>query len=230
VACFDGKSHKNISTTKDANTYLMNSLAVLSVTTGIISLVSLLALHVISPEFKPSWRMVSEYALGKHKGFLTLFFYMWGASSLFLALGLIPLVTGFWPYLAILLLALTGIGAISGGLFDLKHKNHGLAFALGVPPLPVAALILTYHLLNTNIITQAFALVIAHATWVSVILMAISMMLMFSGFKKAGVAWDKDSPPPTEVPKGVIALAGYANRLLVFCYIFWIIYMAYLIN
>ncbi|MBK6282542.1 MAG: hypothetical protein IPF54_07635 [Draconibacterium sp.] len=84
--------------------------------------------------------------------------------------------------------------------------------------------------MNTSIITQKNALIVAHTTWISIIIMGISMMLMFKGFKKAGVTWDKDSPPPTEVPKGVIALGGYANRLLVFCFIFWVIYVAYLIN
>lgn len=205
----------------------MNTLAVLSVIAGVISLLSLLALHFTSPEFQPSWRMVSEYAMGKYKWILTLFFFMWGASSLLLAVGLTQLVTGFWPYFAVVLLALSGIGAICGGLFDVNHKKHGLAFALGVPPVPIAALILTYHLLDAEIISQTNSLIVAHSTWISVIVMAMSMMIMFSGFKKSGVTWDKDSPPPTEVPKGVIALGGYANRLLVLCYVGWVIYIAF---
>jgi hypothetical protein len=208
----------------------MNILVLFSITAGVVSLLSLLALHFTSPEFKPGWRMVSEYAMGKYKWILTLFFFMWGISSLFLAIGLVQIVTGFWANFAIILLAISGIGAICGGLFDVKHNLHGLAFALGVPPLPIAALIITYHLLNNNIIAQKNALIAAHSTWISIIIMGISMMLMFTGFKKAGVTWDKDSPPPTVVPKGVIALGGYANRLLVFCYIFWVIYIAYLIN
>lgn len=208
----------------------MNNVAELSIIAGVISLLSLLALHITSPEFQPSWRMVSEYALGKYKWLLTIFFFSWGASSLFLATFLIGMLSGFWVNFAIVLLALSGIGAICGGLFDVNHKKHGLAFALGVPPLPIAALILTYHLLQTNLITEKSALIAAHATWVSIILMAFSMMLMFSGFKNAGVPWDKDSPPPSEVPKGVIALGGFANRLLVFCYIFWVIYTAYFLS
>jgi hypothetical protein len=204
----------------------MNILA-LSILTGVTSLLSLLALHFTSPEFKPSWRMVSEYAMGKYKWILTLFFFMWGASSLFLSIGLLQLVSGFWAYFGTLLLGISGVGAICGGLFDVNHKKHGLAFALGVPPLPIAALILTYHLLNAKIITQTSTLIVAHSTWISVLLMAGTMILMFSGFKKAGVKWDKDSPPPPEVPKGVIALGGYANRLLVFCFIFWVILVSY---
>ncbi|MBK6282541.1 MAG: DUF998 domain-containing protein [Draconibacterium sp.] len=108
----------------------MNILAILSITAGVVSLLSLLALHFASPEFKPGWRMVSEYAMGKYKWILTLFFFMWGMSSLFLAIGLVQIITGFWVYFAIILLAISGIGAICGGLFDVNHKLHGLAFAI----------------------------------------------------------------------------------------------------
>lgn len=207
----------------------MNIAAILSIITATISLLSLLTLHFTSPEFQPSWRMVSEYAMGKYKWILTLFFYMWGASSILLAFTLFPQISGFWAFFAAVLLVVSGIGAICGGLFDVNHPKHGLAFALGVPTLPIAALILTYHLLNSNIISETNALFLAHSTWISVVLMAAAMMVMFSGFKKAGVAWEKDAPPPQEVPKGVIAFGGYANRLLVFCYIFWGMYIACLI-
>jgi hypothetical membrane protein len=207
----------------------MNILALLSIIAGAASLLSLLLLHFTSPEFKPSWRMVSEYALGKHEWLLMAFFFCWGASSMLLALALLPVVNGVWAYLGLALLFISGIGAVLGGLFNVNHKKHGLAFALGVPTLPIAALLLNYHLLNSNVIAQPGTLIAAHATWLSVVLMGIAMMLMFSGFKKAGVTWDKDSPPPTEVPKGVIALGGYANRLLVFCFIFWVVAIAYLI-
>lgn len=208
----------------------MNIIAILSFISGALSLLCLLALHFTSPEFKPSWRMVSEYALGKYKWLLTLFFFMWGASSILLAIALLEIISGFYAHIGIVLLVLSGIGAICGGLFDVKHKKHGMAFALGIPTLPVAALILTYHLLNNNIITQTDTLILAHSTWISIFLMAFTMMLMFSGFKKAGVNWDKDSPVPAEVPKDVIALGGYANRLLVLCFISWAMYIAFLIN
>jgi hypothetical membrane protein len=213
----------------DLKIKVMNTLALLSIIAGAASLLSLLLLHFASPEYKPSWRMVSEYALGKHEWLLMAFFFLWGASSILLALALIQLVNGIWAYLGIALLFVSGVGAIFGGLFNVNHKKHGLAFALGVPTLPVAALLLNYHLLNSNVISQTSTLYAAHATWLSVVLMGITMMMMFAGFKKAGVTWDKDSPPPTEVPKGVIALGGYANRLLVFCYIFWVVIIAYLI-
>jgi hypothetical protein len=41
----------------------------------------LAALHVLSPEFDPSWRMVSEYALGHYGWVLSLMFLSWAISS-----------------------------------------------------------------------------------------------------------------------------------------------------
>ncbi len=52
------------------------------------------------------------------------------------------------------------------------------------------------------------------------------MGIMFAGFKKAGLAMDKNAEAPEEVPDGVIALGGYANRLLVLCYVLWLIVTA----
>ena len=64
----------------------MSTLGFLTIASAAMSLLSLIVLHFVSPEFKPSWRMISEYAMGKHKGVLTTFFFCWGLSSLFLSL------------------------------------------------------------------------------------------------------------------------------------------------
>lgn len=165
--------------------------------------------------------MVSEYALGKHKGLLTLFFFCWGISSILLSILLLSVVTSVWAKVGVLLVFISGIGAIMGGLFDIKHKHHGLSFALGVPTPVIGSLLIAYNLIGINA-WQAYTfeiLLASHLIWISCVLMGVSMGLMFSGFKKAGIAMGKDAEPPKEVPKGVIAVGGYANRILVFCYI-----------
>lgn len=53
-----------------ATTLLANS----TITFGIIAVLCLATLHFVSSEMKPSFRMVSEYALGHHKWLITLFF------------------------------------------------------------------------------------------------------------------------------------------------------------
>jgi len=188
---------------------------------GILSILSLVILHFVSSEIKPNFRMVSEYAFGNYKWILTLFFISWGFCSISSALMLWQLVTSGWAKFGVLLVFITGIGAIMGGLFDVQHKLHGLSFGIGVPFLPLGALLITYHLLKKadwqN--DSTLLLIATHAIWIGLILMAGSMMLLFSGLKSAGVAFGPGLPPLTTLPKGVIGINGWANRLLVICYL-----------
>ncbi len=63
---------------------------------SVLSLLCLLTLHFVSPEFKPSWRMISEYALGKYKWLITAFFYLWGIASIILSTLLWSEVSSTW--------------------------------------------------------------------------------------------------------------------------------------
>lgn len=204
-------------------------LTTLIIISAALAIFCLLILHFTSPEFKPSWRMISEYALGKHKWLITAFFLLWGLSSFLLSVKLWDNVSGFWATLGVVLLFISGIGEIMGGLFDVKHKLHGLSFGLGVPTLPAASLIISYHMCGAKE-NCGMLLLSAHSTWLSLILMAFSMIVMMSGFKKAGMPMGPDSEPPTHVPNGVIALAGYANRFLVVCYVGWLMIVAYYLS
>ena len=57
----------------------------LSIATSAAVLVLLASLHILSPEFDPSWRMVSEYANGNYSWVLALMFIAWAVSSWTLA-------------------------------------------------------------------------------------------------------------------------------------------------
>jgi len=43
------------------------------------------------------------------------------------------IVSTGWAKFGVLLVFITGIGAIMGGVFDVQHKLHGLSFGIGVP-------------------------------------------------------------------------------------------------
>jgi hypothetical protein len=193
-----------------------------------LSLLCLLTLHMVSPEYQPSWRMISEYAMGRHKWLITAFFLLWGVSSILLSLVLWNAVTTGWGRLGVVLLLVSGLGEFMGGLFDVKHPWHGIAFALGVPSLAAASLLIGYDLVDVDPWSshRGTILIATHATWISLVLMAIAMAVMFAGFKKAGIPMDANAPAPERVPDGVVALGGYANRLLVLCYVGWLIVMA----
>jgi hypothetical protein len=190
---------------------------------GVISILCLIALHFTSTEFKPNFRMVSEYALGKHKWLLTTFFFCWGLCSISSGLMLWNVVTSGWAKVGVVLMFVTGIGAIMGGLFDVQHKLHGLSFGIGVPFLPIGALLISYHLIKKaewqNHSTTL--LLSSHSIWISLVFMSVSMFLLFSSLKAAGIVYGPDSPPFAELPIGVIGINGWANRLLVLCYILY---------
>lgn len=192
-----------------------------TITFGIISILCLITLHFVSSEFKPNFRMVSEYALGNHKWLLTVFFICWGLCSITSAFMLWNIVSSGWAKFGVLLVFITGIGAIMGGLFDVQHKLHGLSFGIGVPFLPIGALIITYHLLKkVEWQNHSFSMLLSsHSIWISLILMACSMFLLFSSLKAAGIEYGPDSKPFEVLPKGVIGVSGWANRLLVLCYL-----------
>lgn len=206
----------------------METLSILIMASGILSLFCLVVLHFVSPQYQASWRMVSEYAYGKHKWILTAFFILWGLGAILTSALLWNTVSSNWALLGLVLIFVSGVGAIMGGLFDVQHKLHGLSFLLGVPSLPIGALLVAYHLIKLEKWTTYKSSILwsTHSIWISLLLMAFSMMAMFSSFKKAGITWDKDATPPDHLPDGVVAYGGYANRLLVVCYIGWLILIA----
>lgn len=206
----------------------LSILAFLAIACGLLSLLCLLVLHFVSPEYKPSWRMISEYALGRHKWLITWFFIFWGLSSIFLAVLLFNVVTGIWAMIGVVLILVSALGQIMGGLFDVKHKLHGMAFLLGVPTLPIAALLISYSIGSSGGWEASIQsiLISAHSTWISMLVMGFSMAVLLSGFKKAGVSAGPGVEPPETLPESVIGLNGYANRLLVLCYILWLVIVA----
>lgn len=207
----------------------MTLLPKLILATGAMSLLCLLLLHFLSPEYDPSWRMISEYAMGKYKAVLTAFFALSAIATMMLPILLWNETEGLWSKVGLVLVFLSGVGALMGGLFDLKHPLHGAAFALGVPTIMVGALLVSYHLVKQPDWAQysTGTLLSAHAIWISLVLMGVSMAVMMNGFRQAGVTMGPGATPPDAVPPGVVAIAGYFNRLLVICNTAWIMAMAY---
>lgn len=66
----------------------------------------------------------------------------------------------------------------------------------------------------------------AHLTWISLVSVIITMIVMISGFKSAGISLGPGQKPPASVPEGVVALVGYANRFLIVVYIYWLLLVA----
>ncbi|MBA4056205.1 MAG: hypothetical protein C0490_15930 [Marivirga sp.] len=201
----------------------------LSITAAAISIVALLSLHILSPEFGPSWRMVSEYANGRFEWVLFIFFTFWGISSWCVTCVLWSYVSTIASKAGVFLLFVSGLGEILAAFFNVNHPQHGTTGTLGIPTFVMASLLISYHLKNKPEWNESKRTLLwsAHASWISLVLVVITMIVMISGFKNAGIAIGPDQKPPSSVPDGVVAVVGYANRILIAAYIYWLVFVAY---
>jgi len=195
---------------------------------AIISVVALISLHFASPEFAPAWRMVSEYANGKFEWMLFIFFCCWGISSFGAVYFLWHEVDAVAAKLGVLLLFISGTGEIMAAFFNVNHPQHGTAGTLGIPPFVIACLLISYHLRKKPgwIQEKGKLLLLSHLSWISLLLVAITMIVMITGFKNAGIAIGPGQKPPAALPQGVTGLVGYANRLLILVFISWLLFVS----
>jgi Protein of unknown function (DUF998) len=203
-----------------ADSIYTSSGAWLAIGATLVSALALVALHVLSPQLHPSWRMVSEYANGNHRWVLTVVFLTWALGSFSLAFALLPSVSGWVGAAGLLFLVLAGVGEAMGGLFDINHRLHGAAFAIGVPALPIAAILLTIAARRAGLDVPIWAAVLPI---LSVAVMAVSMATLFSSLKAAGITMSADSQPLPALPDGISAWNGWANRLVFGSYYLWVI-------
>jgi hypothetical protein len=203
-----------------AGSVYTNSAAWFAIGATLVSALALVALHFLSPQLHPSWRMVSEYANGNHRWVLTVVFLTWALGSVALALALLPSVSGWVGAAGLLFLVLAGVGEAMGGLFDINHRLHGAAFAIGAPALPIAAILLTIAARRAGLDMPIWAAVLPI---LSVAAMALSMAMLFSSLKAAGITMSADSQPLSALPDGISAWNGWANRLVFGSYYLWVI-------
>ena len=202
----------------------------LSIAASIAALLSLAVLHVLSPEFAPSWRMVSEYANGNYGWVLSMMFIFWAISSWILAFSIWSEVKTTAGKVGLYFLIASGIGEAMAAVFDINHSLHGLASLIGIGSLPIAAMLISTSLGRTDTwsVTKKTLLVTANLTWISVVLMAATFALLISTFMQTGAEMPTDSTTVTTLPNGVIALVGWANRFLIVVYCAWVITVALL--
>ena len=143
-------------------------------------LLLLACLHVLSPEFDPSWPVVSEYANGRYGWVLSLMFVSWALSSWALAVTLWSQLNGIRGKIALGFLIAAGIGEAMASVFDINHPLHNLAGMIGVLSLPIAAMLISVGLSPTPPWSAAkkSLLWMANLTWISLALMIVSLIAL----------------------------------------------------
>ena len=197
----------------------------MAIVMALVTLLLLASLHFLSPEFDPSFRMVSEYAFGHYGWVLSLMFLGWGVSSWALAAALWSQVktragkVGWW------LLVIAGLGEAMAAVFDVTHEvGHGIAGLLGVLGFPVAALLLSVSLgrLEAWRPAKKALLWLANLSWISVVLLVATLVLMTIQMAKAN-GGHLPQHAPRRLPPGVLGLDGWADRLIILTNCLWVI-------
>jgi hypothetical protein len=189
----------------------------------------LASLHALSPEFAPSWRMVSEYAFGRYGWVLSLMFLSWSISSWALAVAIWSQVKTKAGKVGLWFLVVAGIGEAMASVFDVTHDTgHSIAGLLGVAGFPIAALLLSVALGQTQAWRGArkTLLWIANLSWISVILLVATLVLMTMQLTNAN-GGHLPQHAPKSLPPGVLGLDGWANRLMVLSYCWWVFVAAW---
>ena len=102
------------------------------------SLISLAALHILSPEFDPSWRMVSEYALGRYEWILALMFVSQAVAAVALFFAIRSHIRTIGGKIGLCFLLAAGLGLVLAAIFDWTSPLHGLAAMIGIPSQAIA--------------------------------------------------------------------------------------------
>lgn len=113
------------------------------------------ALHVVRPEYDPTSRFISEYALGAYGYLMTIAFFALGGGTLFLVVGLSQGPSeGGRSRTGLVLLALFGIGVLvagtfptdpKGGPYTLSGELHAVSAIVGLSSLVLSALVWAFR-------------------------------------------------------------------------------------
>lgn len=194
-------------------------LAAKVVVVGSFLFVILLALlHGLEPEFKPSWRLISEYELGAYGWLMRVAFFSLAISGFSLLFALLKQYKGVMAAIGKVLLAIASIGLVLAGSFQTDAVNvpreawttHGAMHAWGalmvIPTAPILAALLTLALTKKG----KFAAIkwglwsMTALIWISFILFSVS-----GGTKTDGSQTAAD-------------WYGWPNRVFIVSYALWL--------
>jgi hypothetical protein len=203
--------------------------ALLAIVAAAATLLLLASLHILSPEFNPSFRMVSEYALGHYGSLLSLMFLAWGMSSWALAVAIWSQVKTRVGKVGLWFLVIAGLGEAMASVFDVTHDpGHSIAGVLGMGGFPIAAVLLSLSLGRLPAWHGVRSLLhwIANLSWISVVLLVATLVLMTVQFAQV-YGGQLPQHAPTQLPAGVLGLGGWADRLFVLSNCLWAFVVAW---
>ncbi|GCE28568.1 hypothetical protein KDA_40520 [Dictyobacter alpinus] len=200
-------------------------IARLSFAAASVSLVLLAALHLLKPEFDPSWRMVSEYSIGNYGWVMQLVFLTMALSCVTCFIAIRSYIRTLGGYIGLAILLVTAAALAAAAIFTIDpitaskdslttHGNlHALASIIGVPGLPLAALLVSRSLARHPAWSSARRVLFwaTSLTWISLLLMLVIVAVMLPMAGKFGPnVW-----------------IGWPNRLVMVAYSGWLMIVAW---
>jgi hypothetical protein len=192
---------------------------------AIAFLAILFSLHFLSPESDPSWRLISEYQLGRYGWLMTLAICCWGGSVLALQLALRTSIRSTGGRIGRWWLGLIGAAMIGAGIFKTTASTdpnittaavlHALCAAIVALTLPLAASLVAGILARH----QNWAPICPWLLWTT-ILVWFSLLIFFTAPIVSNLI------DPTAGRVGPHVLLGWPNRFVAVAYSIWLLVLA----
>jgi hypothetical protein len=188
-----------------------------------VFLVILFLLHFLKQELDPTWRMISEYEIGRFGWMMRLAFFCWGVSVLALLITIWPslqpisgTISRWWFVLIVMALFGAGIfktDPITDDTNSLVNIIHKICGTIVILTFPIAATLAVNSLLHNRSwsVYQGVLILVTVLAW-------IGMLAFFASIITARI---KD--PKAGEAGGPHVNMGWPNRFNVLTYIIWIV-------
>lgn len=183
------------------------------------------SLHFLKPEFDPSWRLISEYEVGRFGWLMSLAFFCWGGSVLALQRALRTSLETTAGKIGRWLLGVVGIAMIASGVFTTTASTdpnitteavvHALSAGVVVLTLPVAASLVARGLTRH----EDWAPIRRRLVWAT-LLVWFSLLAFFAWSIVFSII------NPTVGQFGPQLLLGWPNRFVAIAYSIWVLVLA----
>jgi hypothetical protein len=202
-----------------------------SIVFAAVFLTILFLLHFLKRELDPSWRIISEYEIGRFGWMMRLAFFSWGASVLAMLIAIWPslqpisgTISRWWFVLIVIALFGAGIfktNPITGNTPNRVNTIHTICGAIVILTFPIAATLAVNSLLHNQLWSASRGQLIF-----GTVLAWIGMVAYFGSIIISGIINPSAVSKPSADKDGPHVYQGWPNRFMVITYIIWLIIIA----
>ncbi|MGW8821519.1 DUF998 domain-containing protein [Paenibacillus lautus] len=175
----------------------------------------LCSLHLLQPEFDPTWRFISEYALGDFGWIMHLSFGLLALAQISVAITIFPHIRTVTGYIGLVILGISAIGVIIAGIYvtdpisvspddaTFSGSMHSIGAMLDYTP--IAALLISLSLCRLDV-WRPMKRVLLTSAMIAIVAMLVFVLRI-----------------PQDGQFGPEVLAGMFGRFLILAEITWLI-------